>query len=174
MFWPVGSEIEAGKLEAEVAEGCWRSMKPMKKISVHILLSALARRDQLSQNTPSRDPTFSHNDSVVQNHSSTILRFRMSLVTNEHRITVKKFAAVPALLDLPEIQRLPGSVSRASSWRGEGDGVDLAEGCLLTKTVKYTHQLAHWVNAVRDGDPTEVVRRTHRRNLLGLLNHIST
>jgi hypothetical protein len=81
----------------------------------------------------------------------------MSLVTGQHRITVKKFAAVPALLDLDEIQRQPASVSQVSSFRGANDGVDLAEGCMLTKSVKYTHQLTHWVNAVRGGDPSEVV-----------------
>jgi hypothetical protein len=81
----------------------------------------------------------------------------MSLVTDQRRITVKKFAAVPALLDLDEIQRQPASVSRVSSFRGANDGVDLDEGCMLTKSVKYTHQLARWVNAVRGGDPSEVV-----------------
>jgi hypothetical protein len=37
------------------------------------------------------------------------------------------------------------------------DGVDLAEGCIVTKTIKYTHQLAHWINAVHSGDPKDVV-----------------
>ena len=36
----------------------------------------------------------------------------MSLVlTEEHRLSVRPFAAVPALLDLPEIKRGPASVS---------------------------------------------------------------
>ena len=65
----------------------------------------------------------------------------MSLVTGQGRITVKKFAAVPALLDLDEIQRQPASVSQVSSFQGANDNVDLAEGCMLTKSVKYTHQL---------------------------------
>jgi hypothetical protein len=81
----------------------------------------------------------------------------MSLVTRQGCITVKKFAAVPALLDLDEIQRQPASVSQVSSFRGADDVVDLAEGCMLTKSVKYTHQLAHWINAVRGGDSSEVV-----------------
>jgi hypothetical protein len=81
----------------------------------------------------------------------------MSLVTPEGRFTVKKFAAVPSLLDQPAIQRPSPTVSNVSSLRGPDGGVDLAEGCLVTKTVKYTHQLAHWVNAVRNGDPTEIV-----------------
>ena len=81
----------------------------------------------------------------------------MSLVTAQGRITVKKFAAAPALLELDEIQRQPASVSQVSSFRGANDGVDLAEGCMLTKSVKYTHQLVHWVNAVLDEDPSGVV-----------------
>ncbi|KAF8801382.1 hypothetical protein BYT27DRAFT_7115088, partial [Phlegmacium glaucopus] len=75
------------------------------------------------------------------------------VLTEENRLLVKPFAAVPALLDLPEIQRQPASVSnvssRLSSMRGS---VDLEEGCLITKVVKYVHQLAHMVNAVRSGD----------------------
>ncbi|KAF5373473.1 hypothetical protein D9615_009468 [Tricholomella constricta] len=57
---------------------------------------------------------------------------------------------VPALLDLPVIQRTPASVSNISSSPGLDGGVDLSEGCLITKAIKYTHQLAHWVNAVPD------------------------
>jgi len=75
----------------------------------------------------------------------------MLLLTGEDRISVKPFAKVPALLDLPAIQRAPASVSNVSSSRGSTGGVDLAqEGCLITKAIKYTHQLAHWVNAVRN------------------------
>ena len=32
---------------------------------------------------------------------------------------------------------------------------------MLTKSVKYTHQLAHWVNAVRTGNPGEVVSSSY-------------
>ncbi len=82
----------------------------------------------------------------------------MSLLTEEYRLSVKPFAAVPALLDLPEIRRGPASVSnvssRLSSMRGS---VNLEEGCLITKSVKYTHQPAHMVNAVRSGDPQPIV-----------------
>jgi len=83
----------------------------------------------------------------------------MSLLTREGRITVRAFAAVPTLVDLPEIQQAPGSVSNVSSFRGAGGRVDLAEGCILTKSVKYTHQLVHWVNAACRGDPGEVVSK---------------
>ena len=37
---------------------------------------------------------------------------------------------------------------------------------MLTKSVKYTHQLAHWVNAVRTGDPGEVVSSSYYSHLL--------
>jgi hypothetical protein len=86
----------------------------------------------------------------------------MSLITKD-RLSVKPFGAVPALLDLPEIQREPASVSnvssRLSSLRG---GVHLEEGCLVTKSVKYAHQLAHMVNAVRSRDPEPVVSQKFR------------
>ena len=39
----------------------------------------------------------------------------MSLLIEKHRLSVKPFAAVPALLDLPEIKRGPASVSNVSS-----------------------------------------------------------
>jgi hypothetical protein len=81
------------------------------------------------------------------------------MLTKDHRLTVKQFAAVPGLLNLPAIQRAPASVSNEPSFRGVDGGVDLSEGCLVTKSIKYTHQLAHWVNAVRNGDPSEVVGR---------------
>ena len=77
----------------------------------------------------------------------------MSLLTNDSRLSVKPFAAVPALLDLPEIHRQPASVSNVSSRSSVCSDVDLEKGCLVTKSVKYTHQVAHLVNAVRFGDP---------------------
>jgi len=83
----------------------------------------------------------------------------MSLITHEGRITVKTFAAAHTLADLPEIEQHPCSVSDISSVQVDGGSIDLAEGCLLTKSVKYTHQLVHWVNAARSGDSREVVSR---------------
>jgi hypothetical protein len=80
----------------------------------------------------------------------------MSLLTHEGRITVKAFASVPSLADLPEIQQ-EGSVSNISSFQGTFGGIDLAEGCILTKSVKYTHQLVQWVKGVCRGHPREVV-----------------
>ncbi|KAF8899777.1 hypothetical protein CPB84DRAFT_1680960 [Gymnopilus junonius] len=73
-------------------------------------------------------------------------------------LSVKAFAKVPAVLDLPEILRDPASASNVSS-RHESirNGVDLSEGCMLTKSVKYSHQLAHFVNAVNRGDPGPIV-----------------
>jgi hypothetical protein len=81
----------------------------------------------------------------------------MSRLTHEGRITVKAFASVPALAGLPEIWQQPGSVSNISSLSGldTTSMINLAEGCMLTKSVKYTHQLTYWMNAI--GDPIEVV-----------------
>ena len=84
----------------------------------------------------------------------------MSILARNQRISVKPFATVPALLDLPEIGRERDimSLSHVSSRHGSvRHGVDLEEGCLITKSVKYTHQLAHWVDAVCLGDPGEIV-----------------
>jgi hypothetical protein len=97
----------------------------------------------------------------------------MSLITTKNRLTVKTFAFVPSLddFDLPAIKRAPRSVSSASSRsanRGIGAGVPIKEGCMVTKTAKYTHQLAYFVNPVRKGDPGPVVSR----NSSGLLNHM--
>ena len=86
----------------------------------------------------------------------------MSLLTHEDHITVKEFASVPSLADLPEIQQEAGSNSNLSSLQEQQDtgaSLDLAEGCFLTKSVKYTHQLVYWINAVHSGDPREVVSR---------------
>ena len=80
----------------------------------------------------------------------------LPVLTHEHHITVKTFASVPALGDLPEIQQ-PGSVSKLSPLPGTGS-IDLAEGCILTKSVKYTHQLTHWVNS-DSGNSSEIVSR---------------
>lgn len=90
----------------------------------------------------------------------------MSLLTQSGHISVKPFAKVPALGDLPEIQPAEGSVSNVSPRPGINGGVDLAEGCIITRSIKYTHQLAHWVNAVRNGDPTEIVSGAPRVQLV--------
>jgi hypothetical protein len=79
----------------------------------------------------------------------------MSRVT-DNRISVKQFAPVPPLSGLPAITRASTSTS-ASSYRGPG--IELNEGCMVTKLVSYTNQLAHFINAVRRGDPDEVVSR---------------
>ena len=84
----------------------------------------------------------------------------MSLLTNDHRISVKPFAAVPNLLGLPEIQRRPEAQSPTISsyrWPPLRGNVNLEEGCLIAKSTKYTHQLAHMVNAVRSGNPRPIV-----------------
>lgn len=76
----------------------------------------------------------------------------MSLLTKEHRLSVKPFAAVPALLDLPEIKRGASASNVSSCLSSMGGSVDLEEGCLITKSVKYAHRLAYMVNAAHSGD----------------------
>lgn len=88
----------------------------------------------------------------------------MSLLTKDGRLSVKPFAVVPALLDLPEIHRQPASVSNVSSRSSVSGGVDLEEGCLITKSVKYTHQVAYLVNVVRSGDPVPIVSETFQED----------
>ena len=66
------------------------------------------------------------------------------------------FTSVPSLANLPSIQSPQASVSNVSSRRGVEGGVDLSEGCFVTKTLKYTHQLNYWINAVQDGDPEPI------------------
>ncbi len=89
----------------------------------------------------------------------------MSFVT-KGRLSVNRFAKVPALgkVNLPPILRDDSSsAGDVSSLRGSvNEGVDLTEGCLVTKTIRYSHQLAHWVNTARkqSGNPEAVVRRT--------------
>jgi hypothetical protein len=88
--------------------------------------------------------------------SSTYDESKMSLLTKTQRISVPQFASVPLLGDLPTIQRAPASVSNVST--REGVDVDLAEeGCMVTKCIKYTHQLAYWIDVVDKGDPSIVV-----------------
>jgi hypothetical protein len=97
---------------------------------------------------------------------------QMSLITKEHhRLSVKPFASVPALLDLPEIRRqlepATGTDSKVSSHLSPmHGGVGLEEGCLITKSIKYTHQLAHMVSAVRFGDPQPVVSQKFQEIVL--------
>jgi hypothetical protein len=83
----------------------------------------------------------------------------MSLLTHKGRITVKPLAQVASLGNLAEIQQAPVIVTNVSSQSGTDVNIDLAEGCILTKSVKYKHQLIHWVNAIHGGDSTEVVSR---------------
>jgi hypothetical protein len=67
---------------------------------------------------------------------------------SQERVSAPNPASVPAL---PVFDIIP--LERGSSTSGSHRRmVDLAEGCLVTKTVHYTNQLAHMVNAVRISD----------------------
>jgi hypothetical protein len=83
-------------------------------------------------------------------HSITDSSFTMARLSSRGRITVKEFASAPAIGNLREIQQAPDADHHVSPYRR---GVHLHEGCFLTKSFMYTHQLAHWVNAVRHEDP---------------------
>ena len=85
---------------------------------------------------------------------------RMTLFTRNSRLTVKPFAAVPKILELglEAIVWPTSTISSRLSNHGEEHSVPRIEGCLITKTVKYTHQLTHWINTIKSGDPVEVLR----------------
>ncbi|KAH9975300.1 hypothetical protein BGW80DRAFT_1296329 [Lactifluus volemus] len=71
----------------------------------------------------------------------------MSLITKQDRISVRQFAAVPSLVGLPEITRSARSLSTS---------IELEEGCMVTKLVKYTHRVVYFVKNACDGDPGDV------------------
>lgn len=84
----------------------------------------------------------------------------MSRLTRNNCLSVKPFAAVPALLDLPEILRESASVSGVSTdscLSSTRNHIQLAEGCLITKSISYAHQVAHIINAVHEGDSAPIV-----------------
>jgi hypothetical protein len=60
------------------------------------------------------------------------------MLTESERTTV---------LGLSPIERLPPSVSDVSSVQGEND---FSEACLLTRSLKYTHEPIYWVDAAED------------------------
>ena len=93
---------------------------------------------------------------LVQSRAPTIdFAPPMSLPTKAGRLSVKNFARVPQLLALPDIERTSASVAASSRPERETEGVvELSDGCCVTKSIKYTHQLVHFVNAVR-GDTSE-------------------
>jgi len=44
-----------------------------------------------------------------------------------------------------------------SFWEKSGDGINFAEGCLVTKAIDCTLQPTYWINTDGSGDPTELV-----------------
>lgn len=121
--------------------------------------------------TPYREPSISLTVGTNRVIHIVVRLFAMSLLTEEGHLSVKPCSFVPAILDL-EIIRAPCSVSNVSlrsSYRGPGGGVDITEGCMLPKSVKYTHQLSHFITAVRKGDPQPVVSRKFARTYPHLL-----
>jgi hypothetical protein len=91
----------------------------------------------------------------------------MSLITKQDRISVRQFAPVPALVGLPEITRSAQPLSTSTSLQGpecelEVD-LELEEGCMVTKLVKYTHRVVYFIKNTSKGDPVEVVSRLSAR-----------
>jgi len=89
----------------------------------------------------------------------------MWLRKEDNRITVKPYARIPPLkvppladlpfVDLPPIMRgdpSDSNITITSQRVSANEEVDLSEGCLVTKSIKYTNQLTHWVHAVRNND----------------------
>jgi hypothetical protein len=71
----------------------------------------------------------------------------MSMLTKSERITVERFARVPQMLDPSPIERQPPSMSDVSSVQGKSD---FSESCLLTRSLKHTHEPIYWVDAAED------------------------
>lgn len=74
------------------------------------------------------------------------------LTTDDNRISVARFSKIPGLQGLPDIERPTASVagSAASSAHSQTDSViDRDEPCFITKSILYTHEQAHWINAER-------------------------
>ena len=84
------------------------------------------------------------------------------LLTDRNRVT--KLTTTFSLAKLQEVAawnaqavgRAPhsaGAKSAASSTRGASDcTIDRAEPCFITNASAYTHQQAHWINAIRGND----------------------
>jgi hypothetical protein len=96
----------------------------------------------------------------------------MSLIIKKDRISVSPFASIPALIGLPEIRRPARPVSIVLSLEGPKPKANLAEGCMVTKLVKYTHKVVFFVNDVCKGDPGDVVSGFSARKCCWLLNHV--
>ncbi|KIL65244.1 hypothetical protein M378DRAFT_534927 [Amanita muscaria Koide BX008] len=79
----------------------------------------------------------------------------MALQKSQGRISVNQFASLPPItlgdVTIPEVKRGPISTSITHH------GVPLEEGCIITKSVRYTHQLARLVNAGDFGKEIEAV-----------------
>ena len=108
-----------------------------------------ARETPLVLTRPPVDLTNVH---IPQYQQSECLRYHLEAASRPNPLHQLSLA------DLPPIRRAEASVSDVSSLPGVEDCVDQSVGCFVTKTIKYTHQLSHWVNATRDEDAELVVR----------------
>ena len=95
----------------------------------------------------------------------------MALVSKKGFITTNNFAAFPSMstLNLETLEINDGSTPKASAasrfaLAGTQDILPIVEGCFITKTVKYTHELVNWINAEQSPDNStrdEIVRLFH-------------
>ncbi|CAA7269271.1 unnamed protein product [Cyclocybe aegerita] len=85
----------------------------------------------------------------------------MSIFNSRNCLSVAPFSNLPAIYTLPAISRASASVAGsifASVKSATYDVISRDERCLITKSISYTHERAHWVNAARsDADRKEEV-----------------
>ena len=76
-------------------------------------------------------------------------------------IPLSKMEAVPAWR-APAVERAPHSAgitpaTSSSSVRQSSRTIERSEPCFVSKTSAYTHQQAHWINAIRGRQPKHEV-----------------
>jgi hypothetical protein len=135
--------------------------------SAHLVLTGF----DSSETVPSWHLPFSASDYMRKDGNSSWLRYGHTSGYPELELKRKSFASgtagqpschlAPCITLASARASVSNASSKVSSCSGIEDGIDLAEGCLvyltvfvtMTKTIKYTHQLGHWANAVRSDDP---------------------
>lgn len=78
----------------------------------------------------------------------------MSIFTpgDNRRLSVARFSRIPGFQNLPAIEPLPSSAGGSVASSSESQTSTLIardEPCLITKSISYTHERAHWISAVR-------------------------
>ncbi|KAF8957602.1 hypothetical protein BDZ97DRAFT_1924481 [Flammula alnicola] len=76
----------------------------------------------------------------------------MSIFNRRKHLSVGPFSDMPAIAGLPAIARPSASVTASVSGSVKSatfDVINRDERCLITKSLLYTHERAHWISAVR-------------------------